>query len=95
MAMFCHLGALIGGFVIPLIIWMMKKEESRYIDKHGKEAINFAISAAIWMMVIGMPTCGLGMFVLMPLFLWWTIAAGMEANKGGFYRYPMCIRFIK
>ncbi len=95
MAMFCHLGTLIGGFVVPLIIWMMKKEESHFIDRHGKEALNFSISFMIWYMVIGMVTCGIGMLVLLPLGLWWCIAAGMEANKGGFYEYPMTIRFIK
>ena len=95
MAMFCHLGALLGGFLIPLIIWMMKKDQSRFIDRHGKEALNFNISFIIWYMVIGMVTCGIGALVLFPLFLWWCIAAGMEANRGGFYEYPMTIRFIK
>jgi hypothetical protein len=48
MAMFCHLGALIGGFVIPLVIWMMKKDESRFVDRHGKECLNFTISLFIY-----------------------------------------------
>src|SRR6516162_2610753 len=47
MAMFCHLGGILGGFLVPLIIWMIKKEESRYIDYHGKEALNFQITMLI------------------------------------------------
>ena len=39
MAMFCHLGGLIGGSVIPLVIWMMKKDESRFIDRHGEGGV--------------------------------------------------------
>lgn len=95
MAMFCHLGSLIGGFVIPLVIWMMKKEESRFIDRHGKEALNFNISLVIYYLVGGIVTCGLIVFVLAPLAIWWCIAAGLAANKGEFYEYPMTIRFIK
>ena len=95
MAMFCHLGTLIGGFVIPLIIWMTKKEESRFIEKHGAEALNFAISITIWYMVLAIVTCGLGVFVLLPFVIWWTIAAGMAANKGEMYTYPLTIRFVK
>jgi uncharacterized Tic20 family protein len=95
MAMFCHLGLLIGGFIIPLVIWMMKKEESKFIDKQGKEAINFSISTFIWSLVIILPTCGLGGLVMGPLWLYWTIMAGLEANKGKMYRYPMTIRFLQ
>src|SRR5438105_972285 len=43
MAMFCHLGGILGGFILPLVIWLIKKDESRYIDYHGKEALNFQI----------------------------------------------------
>ena len=95
MAMFCHLGALIGGFIIPLAIWMMKKDESRFVDSHGKECLNFMISLFIYYMV-GIPlTCGLIVLVLGPLSLYWCIMAGMAANQGKKYVYPMTIRLIK
>jgi uncharacterized Tic20 family protein len=94
MAMFCHLGTLVGGFIIPLIIWMIKKEESRFVDRHGKEALNFNISLFIYYMVGGILTCGLIIFVLGPLALYWCIMAGMAANRGEYYEYPMTIRFI-
>lgn len=94
MAMFCHLGMLIGSFVVPLIIYMMKKDESRFIEKHGREALNFAISLAIYY-VVGIPlTCGLIAFVLGPLTIYWCIMAGMDAQKGKMYYYPMCIHFF-
>jgi uncharacterized Tic20 family protein len=94
MAMFCHLGMLIGGFVIPLVIWMMKKDQSPFIDKHGKEALNFSISMYIWSFALLIVTCGLGLIVLGPLTIYWCIMAGLEANKGGMYQYPLTIRFI-
>ena len=90
MAMFCHLGMLLGGFIIPLIIWMMKKDESRYIERHGREALNFAISLFIYYAV----TCGCAAIILGPFTIYWCIMAGMEANKGRMYHYPMCIHFM-
>jgi uncharacterized protein len=91
MAMFCHLGNLIGGFIIPLVIWMIKKDESRFVDRHGKEALNFSISMLIYVLV----TCGCAGILLMPFSLYWCIMAGMAANRGEYYSYPMTIRFIK
>ena len=90
MAMFCHLGMLIGGFVVPLIIYMMKKEESRYIEKHGREALNFALSLLIYYLV----TCGCAVFILGPFAIYWCIMAGLDAQNGKMYYYPACIHFF-
>ncbi|QQE12690.1 DUF4870 domain-containing protein [Planctomycetota bacterium] len=46
-AMLCHMSAILTGFLGPLIIWLVKKDESEYVDYHGKEALNFALSAFI------------------------------------------------
>src|SRR5437868_11569900 len=93
MAMFCHLGMLLGGFLIPLIIWMMKKEESRFVDRHGKEALNFAITLLIAHMIGPFTLCILNVVVAI-LSIIWVIKASMAASRGENYKYPMCIRFI-
>jgi uncharacterized Tic20 family protein len=46
MAMLCHLGGIMG-FIIPLILWLVKNDESRFIDYHGKEALNFRLTMLI------------------------------------------------
>lgn len=94
MAMFCHLGGILGGFLIPLIIWMMKKEESRFVDRHGKEALNFAITMMILNLTVGLITCGLATLIFVPLALIFHIQAAMAANRGEYYEYPMSFRFI-
>jgi len=52
---FCHLAAL-AGFVVrfpggsilgPLILWLIKREHSAYVNEQGKEAINFQITMSI------------------------------------------------
>ena len=94
MAMFCHLGGIIGGFILPLIIWMMKKDESDYIDEHGKEALNFTITMTIAHLVGGPCTCFILTFVLIPVGIIFTIQGAMAASRGERYEYPMNIRMI-
>ena len=94
MAMFCHLGGLLG-IVLPLVLWITQKEKSAFIDEHGKEAVNFAITMLIAHFVGGFCTCGLLSLILFPLGLVFSIMAGMAANRGEDYKYPVCIRFIE
>src|SRR3546814_19588256 len=46
-AIFAHIGTIISSFLIPLIIWLVKKDDSKFIDHHGKEALNFQITMFI------------------------------------------------
>jgi len=99
-AMIAHLSALVGGFIGPLIVWMLKKDESRFVDDQGKEALNFqlnmAIAAAI-LTAIAFATCGFGAVLFAPWGIYvlvMTIIAGMQANKGERYRYPATWRII-
>jgi uncharacterized Tic20 family protein len=97
MAMFCHLGGIIGGFVLPLIIWLVKKDESRFIDHHGKEALNFQITMTIGHVIGGVLICftfGLINIAVSVVTIVFCIIAGMAANRGEKYTYPMTIRFI-
>src|SRR5580704_14781621 len=55
--MFCHMSALaglvIGGLLIvgPLICWLIKKDTSRFVDYHGKEALNFQINILAYTLI--------------------------------------------
>ncbi|MCK4299896.1 MAG: DUF4870 domain-containing protein [Planctomycetes bacterium] len=103
MAMLAHLLALFTGFVGPLIIWLMKKDESDLVNDQGKEALNFGISISICysiavvltmtivLAVIGIPL-GLAVLIFAIVNI---ISAAMAANKGERFRYPLCIRLIK
>jgi len=44
----------LGSIIIPLIIWETKKEESKFIDDNGKEAINFNLSYLLYTILLGM-----------------------------------------
>jgi uncharacterized Tic20 family protein len=103
-ATFMHLMLPIATFSVlplvfgPLIMWLIRRQDSPFIDDHGKEALNYNISIFFYLFISALTfLCGIGI-VLMPLV--WVMAlvtsvlAAIAANKGEFYRYPMCIRII-
>ena len=105
--MFAHLaallGLLVGGFMFvgPLIVWLVKKDQSRFVDYHGKESLNFQLNILIYYLltlVVTIATCGIT-FPLPLLVLIWSIVmpimAGLAANRGEMYRYPLTFRMIK
>lgn len=115
--MVAHLSSLVGysglGFagatiLAPLVVWLIKKDESEFLDRQGREAINFNISfvlLSILAMIVGgifaLVTFGLGAFLLFPVALLlgayhigFSILAGIRANEGVEYRYPLTIRFL-
>ena len=104
-AMFAHLSALIG-FIIPfgnllgpLIIWLMKKETSPFVDDQGKESLNFQITMLLASLVAGITVCiGVGLILLpvIPIInIVFCVLATIETNKGVAYRYPFALRLIK
>jgi uncharacterized Tic20 family protein len=104
-AMFCHLIAFVGliipfGFIIgPLVLWLMKREESEFIDHHGKESLNFQISFVIYGIIAAILTLVLiGIVLAIILGILWLvfiIVAAIKASNGEMYRYPFTIRFVK
>jgi len=106
MGMLCHLLAIISGFIGPLILWLIKKDQSRFIDHHGREALNFHLSFLIYYICLFAVTFVLmfvfvGVFLLPVVFaallcghLVFPIIAAVAANRGEWYRYPLTIRFL-
>lgn len=100
MAMLAHLLGIFLGFIGPLIIWLMKKDESPFVNDQGKEALNFHITLIIMYVVISpitVITCGFGgVLYAVPAILQLVcgIMGSIEASKGNYYRYPLTIRMI-
>lgn len=102
----CHASALLGVFLHfpghllpPLIVWLMKREDSPEIDAHGKEAVNFQLSMLVYNLVAAVFCLVLIGFVFLAI-LWvlnavFVIIAAIHASDGKFYRYPMTIRFLQ
>ena len=104
MGMLCHLLALvqflgIPGFIGPLALWLIKREEHPFIDRNGKEALNFQLSVLIYLVVstlLALLVIGFLMLIaVMILNIVYTVIAAIKASEGKDYRYPFTIRFIK
>ncbi|MFC3607588.1 DUF4870 domain-containing protein [Stutzerimonas tarimensis] len=105
-AMFCHYSAffwflvpMIGNVLGPLIVWQLKKDMDPFVDDQGKEALNFQITYSIWMIISGILAWILIGFALAALVnlvaLVLVIIAGIRANEGKAYRYPLTWRVVK
>lgn len=103
MAMLAHLLGGITCLLGPLIIWLIKKDESVFVNDQGKEAVNFQLSILLGYVVAGIlsfvPVINCFTWLLFPVFgiagLIFGILGCLEANKGVVYRYPYALRFIK
>ena len=42
-----------GSIITPLIFWQTLKDRSKFLDDQGKEAVNFNISYALYMIIAG------------------------------------------
>ena len=96
MAILAHVLGLLVSFLAPLIIYLVKKDESKFVSDHAKEALNFQIT--LFIVFIGLFITVIGIFLMwIPCIaaLVFMILAAVKANEGKMYRYPLTIRFIK
>ena len=105
MGLFLHLSQLVnlivpmGGVVVPILIWQLKKEEIPGLDAHGKMVTNWIISSFIYMIVsivLAFVLIGfLTMLIVAVLAIVFPIVGAMKANNGELWEYPLTIKFIK
>ena len=100
-----HLSAL-SGFIVPfgnilgpLLMYLIKREESEFAADQAREALNFNITMTLALIVSAVLMIVLIGFLLLPILgLAWvvlTIMAAVKANEGEWYQYPFTIRLIK
>ncbi len=91
-----------AGFIVTLVIYLIKKGESEFIAEAAREALNFQITVffaflgAMALFFSGIFTCiGMPALFLLPLAaLVLNVIAAISVNKGEIYRYPVCLRPI-
>jgi uncharacterized Tic20 family protein len=103
--MFCHLIAFIG-FIIPfgnifgtIFFWLFKRKNSDFVNKNGKEAVNFQIFCSLLILFCSF-LWGTGFGFIFAVFLliyipFEIIVAAVSAKYGSIYRYKFSIRLIK
>jgi len=99
-ALLTHLSGIVLGFIVPLIIWLINKDkpEKSFVTDQAKEALNFQITL-LFVYIVGVILTIILIGALINLLAWvaciiFSIVAGLAANKGEAYRYPVAIRLI-
>ncbi len=109
MAMLAHLLGIVSGLVTgmlflgPLIIYLIRKDQSRFVRHHAADALNLTLTALIVTIAASAIGCLLavivvGFFVfllLIPygiLLLVYMVIAALAANRGEWYSYPTWLR---
>ena len=90
----------IGGFIVPLVLWLTQREKVHNMDEHGKQILNFQISTFIYS-IICIPLIFLfglgilGFIALGLLVLIFPIINAIKAANGEATYYPISIQFLK
>ena len=102
--MILHLTVLLGygipivGWIVPILIWKLLKNDYPNLDRHGCAAANWVVSSLIYLLacvilstiLIGVPLA----IILSVLTVVFPVVAAIKAEKGVFWPYPMSLTFI-
>ncbi len=95
MAMLCHLLG-IFGFFAPLLIWLIERDKHRFVDEHGRAAMNYQVSLLIYLTALTVTIIGA---FLVPLVLLahvvLSVLGTIKAARGQPWTYPVAIAFLK
>ena len=95
----CHLSGFLGvPLLLPLVVYLVMKQDSDFVAAHSKEALNFHLSLLIYCLVI-IPLCfiGVGFLIggsLLIVYAILSIVAAIKTSENLLYRYPLTIRFV-
>ena len=99
LAVLCHVSFFLGvGFLLPLIVYLVKRRESVFIQIHSREVLNFHLSLLIYavcclplfLVFIGFPLICL--IILLGVVC--AIIGAVKASQDEYYHYPLSIPFF-
>lgn len=102
---FTHLSQLLdvvtglGGFFIPLVLWLTQRDSVMDMDANGRAILNFRISMFLYLllcipMVLFFGLGLLGFLAIGVAYLIFPIINAIKVNKGEAPHYPLSIKFL-
>lgn len=100
LAVLSHILAIVPGIGIlgPLVIYLVKKDESAFVRDNARESLNFQLTIILLYII-----SGILVLIFIGLFLIWivgilntilVIVATIRASEGEVYRYPINLRLV-
>lgn len=87
-----------AGFVLPVVMWIAGRDDSKMVDEHGRAVINWMISLLIYLSISGLLVMiGIGLIGLIALAIInmvFVIKGAIKANDGILWHYPMTIKIL-
>jgi len=88
----------LGGLVVPVVIYLVKKDDVPGLEPHWHVVLNWLLSAIIYAVI-----CFVLFLILIGVFMMWAlgllalifpIIGAIKANDGEVWSYPLSIRFV-
>lgn len=98
-----HIGGLLTSFIVPLILWLIYKDRSPFLNEHAKAALNWQIillpGYLVAWVIMAIPFIGflgsllqLAVFVLSAIF---SVLSAVAASNRQPARYPIDVRIVR
>ena len=97
-AMFIHFSILagwivpVGGLIVPIILWQIKKDELPGIVPHAHIVLNWILTSLVYAVICFILTFVLigvlGFFALAIVTIAYAVIGGLKANEGKIWEYP-------
>lgn len=87
-----------GGLIVPVVIYVLKKDEFPSLEPHWHVVLNWILSSLIYAVIFSIL-----IFIIIGVFLLWALAllflifpiiGAIKANDGEVWPYPLSIRFF-
>ena len=111
LATLSYLGVPFLGPLLPLAVYLLKKQVSAYVRSHSAQALNLSVTAALYTLcvlilgaMLALDNIVVALVVVVPLAvaLWlitlgYVIVAGSAANRGDYYPVPawLCATIVR
>jgi len=98
LAAVAHFSCLVVSIVGPVVVLLLNKTGSPFVQRHAKEAINVQVNLLVvaavsfLLMIVGIGICG--MFAVGIAAVVMPVVGGVKALNGEDYRFPLIIRVI-
>jgi len=95
-AILAHVLTFVSSILAPLIIYLIKKDQSTFVAHHARESLNFQITVFIICFALVITIIGiLLVWIIAIIAVVFVIIATIKASEGKLYKYPFSFRLIK
>ncbi|MFM9961305.1 MAG: DUF4870 domain-containing protein [Planctomycetaceae bacterium] len=88
----------LAGFVVPIVLWQIGKDQYPELNEHGRNVTNWIISEFIYAIIcVILAFVGIGVVMLIVLGILgvvFPIIGAVRAAEGRSWKYPMTIEFL-